>query len=80
MNDIQETCQKNATSALLVGRKDLVQVLCDPFSEIRIFLFEQVVFTLWLWFNDSSRYVSYFAISLPFSLPNYGAIAAVQIP
>ncbi|XP_027474614.1 GATOR2 complex protein WDR59 isoform X9 [Callorhinus ursinus] len=26
MNDIQETCQKNATSALLVGRKDLVQV------------------------------------------------------
>ncbi|XP_042824331.1 GATOR complex protein WDR59 isoform X7 [Panthera tigris] len=26
VNDIQETCQKNATSALLVGRKDLVQV------------------------------------------------------
>ncbi|XP_014392286.1 PREDICTED: WD repeat-containing protein 59 [Myotis brandtii] len=25
VNDIQETCQKNATSALLVGRKDLVQ-------------------------------------------------------
>nr|XP_045237855.1 GATOR complex protein WDR59 isoform X4 [Macaca fascicularis] len=26
VNDIQETCQKNAASALLVGRKDLVQV------------------------------------------------------
>ncbi|XP_012868143.1 PREDICTED: WD repeat-containing protein 59 [Dipodomys ordii] len=26
VNDIQETCQKNATSAMLVGRKDLVQV------------------------------------------------------
>ncbi|XP_031805858.1 GATOR complex protein WDR59 isoform X3 [Sarcophilus harrisii] len=26
INDIQETCQKNAASALLVGRKDLVQV------------------------------------------------------
>ncbi|XP_024900377.1 GATOR complex protein WDR59 isoform X5 [Pteropus alecto] len=26
VNDIQETCQKNATSALLVGRRDLVQV------------------------------------------------------
>ncbi|PNI91843.1 WDR59 isoform 22, partial [Pan troglodytes] len=25
VNDIQETCQKNAASALLVGRKDLVQ-------------------------------------------------------
>lgn len=31
MNDIQETCQKNATSALLVGRKDLVQVFSIPF-------------------------------------------------
>uniref|UniRef100_I3MF48 WD repeat domain 59 n=1 Tax=Ictidomys tridecemlineatus TaxID=43179 RepID=I3MF48_ICTTR len=26
VNDIQETCQKNAASAMLVGRKDLVQV------------------------------------------------------
>ncbi|XP_006860369.1 PREDICTED: WD repeat-containing protein 59 [Chrysochloris asiatica] len=26
VNDIQETCQKNAASALLVGRRDLVQV------------------------------------------------------
>ncbi|GAB1293670.1 GATOR complex protein WDR59 [Apodemus speciosus] len=26
VNDTQETCQKNATSAMLVGRKDLVQV------------------------------------------------------
>lgn len=28
VNNIQETCQKNAASALAVGRRDLVQVLC----------------------------------------------------
>lgn len=27
VTDIQETCQKNAASALTVGRKDLLQVL-----------------------------------------------------
>lgn len=33
VNDTQETCQKNATSAMLVGRKDLVQVLSFPAAE-----------------------------------------------
>lgn len=39
MNDIQETCQKNAASALLVGRKDLVQVFPIPFVGILDFSF-----------------------------------------
>lgn len=52
MNDIQETCQKNATSALLVGRKDLVQVLCTLLTAVQVFPFEQVVVPGWLWLSD----------------------------
>ncbi|GAB5582479.1 GATOR complex protein WDR59 isoform X1 [Prionailurus iriomotensis] len=47
VNDIQETCQKNATSALLVGRKDLVQKFGRWLQSLQIFALARSLTQIW---------------------------------